>query len=227
MSMTESMINELYLAGKDCLWDYDFLQFDLRDGTSGGSFDVNRAMEAICKAAYHLLDMAAKNGHALAAFKLSKLCSDPNLWIVMVNEVGKEEKLMKQALEGMVEQAMKNPSLAYDAGFAYLYESRTEDIDKAERCFKAGAAANDASCIWQLGEIAKKRGRRIPAFHYYLKAAKLGQGMAMYEVGQCYEKGEGTPPDKSEAIRWYKLCVKSKYAAQSDAEARLKALTKK
>ena len=71
------------------------------------------------------------------------------------------------------------------------------------------------------------RGKKIPAFHYYLQAAKLGQGMAMFAVGQCYEKGEGTPKNKAEAIRWYKLCVKSNYAAEWDAKERLKKLTKK
>ena len=226
MDKSKSIIDELYSAGKDCLWDYEILSSDVRHGVSVGNFDVNRAMNALGEATYHFLDMAARNGHALAAFKLYKLCQDSDLPGVDSGLVRRGE-LREQAMEGMVKQAEENPSLAFGTGFAYLYESHPNDIDKAERCFKAGAKKNDASCIWQLGEIAKKKGEMIHAFHFYLKAANLGQGMAMFEVGQCFEKGEGTPADRGEAIRWYKRCAKSSYAAASDAKERLKALGKK
>ena len=226
MNMTKTMIDELYSAGKESYWDYDMLESDVRRNDVRRTFDVDRALTGLCKAAFKFFDLAARNGHAVAAFKLSKLCSSPDLLCVDNGPLRREE-LKKQAMEGMVKQAEADPSIAFEAGFAYLYENIPNDIDKAERCFKAGAEAKDASCIWQLGEIATKKGKKIPAYHYYLQAAKLGQGMAMFAVGQCYEKGEGTPKNKAEAIRWYKLCVKSNYAAEWDAKERLKELTKK
>ena len=63
------------------------------------------------------------------------------------------------------------------------------------------------------------------AFDYYLKAAELGQGMAMFEVARCYENGTGTSRDIKNAIHWYQLCSKSHYAASHDAEDRLMELS--
>ena len=45
--------------------------------------------------------------------------------------------------------------------------------------------------------------------------------MAMFDVAKSYESGIGTTANLNEAIRWYKACLDTPYAASSDARARL------
>lgn len=218
MNMTlDQILDELYAAGKECLRERSFLNSPWER-----SAHINERISRLDKAIFACLDIPARNGHALAAFRLAQLCSESNAW--NVHDPYRAEELKKQAMANMVKQVEAKPSLAFDAGFAYLYESGSKDIQNAERCFQIGADTGDASCIWQLGEIAKMTGQKERAFQCFLKAAKLGQGMAMFDVAECFMNGEGTPVDKDKAIHWYKLCVESKYAASSDAEDRLKEL---
>ncbi|MBR6059747.1 MAG: sel1 repeat family protein [Victivallales bacterium] len=218
MNMTmDQILDELYAAGKECLRERSFLYSPWER-----SDRRNEYISRFDKAIFACLDIPARNGHALAAFRLAQLCSEPYSW--KVYDPSRADELKTQAMANMVKQVEAKPSLAFDAGFAYLYESGSKDIQNAERYFQIGADTGDASCIWQLGEIAKMTGQKERAFQYFLKAAKLGQGMAMFEVAECFKNGEGTPVDKDEAIHWYKLCVESKYAASSDAENRLKEL---
>ena len=171
--------------------------------------------------AYGCLALATISGHSLAACELSKICSNPKSRFY---NIAGAKKLMEKAEEGMLKQVEEDYSLAFDAGCAYMYDSDGEDLEKAEICFRMGAQEN-ASCVWMLGVIAKKQGRKEKAFNFFMEAANRGQGMAMYEVGQCFEKGEGTPANKIKAIEWYRRCVESKYAALFKAQERLRELT--
>ena len=51
-------------------------------------------------------------------------------------------------------------------------------------------------------------------FESYKEKAEQGDKEAQYQVGRCYEKGEGVPVDKEKAVEWYK-----KAAEQGHAEA--------
>ena len=217
MSMTEQMLDRLYAAGKKCLRARDRLGTGLNP--SAGS---EEAGECIDEAALACLETAAEAGHAVAAFKLSRLYADAHS---RMYDKQKAMDLSRQALADMVKQVLANPSLAWDAGYAYLYESNPQDVPKAKQCFQVGADAGNASCVWQLGEIAKIEGQKVRAFQKFLEAAVLGQGMAMYAVAECYETGYGVPFDKGEAIRWYRRCAESSFAAHHDAEKKLQQLT--
>ena len=46
--------------------------------------------------------------------------------------------------------------------------------------------------------------------------AKAGNAMAQYNLGLMYDKGEGVPQDKAEAVKWYR-----KAAEQGDADAQV------
>ncbi|NQV32346.1 MAG: sel1 repeat family protein, partial [Phycisphaeraceae bacterium] len=48
---------------------------------------------------------------------------------------------------------------------------------------------------------------RKTAFSWYLKAAQQGDMEAQTLVGQCLLNGEGTDPDKSQAIEWLNMAV--------------------
>lgn len=49
----------------------------------------------------------------------------------------------------------------------------------------------------------------VAAKHYYETAANLGDVDAMNEVGWCYETGFGTPKDKAQAARYYRLAERN------------------
>ena len=46
----------------------------------------------------------------------------------------------------------------------------------------------------------------------WLKAAEGGDTRAQYELGRCYEDGEGVAPDQSEAMKWYRRSAQGGYA---------------
>ena len=48
----------------------------------------------------------------------------------------------------------------------------------------------------------------------YREAAEQGDAEAQYNLGKCYDNGDGVKEDKKEAAKWYR-----KAAEQGDAEA--------
>lgn len=169
--------------------------------------------------AFSCFKAAAEKGHALAACRLSMMYADSDL---PIHDTGKAGSFGAIASAGMIDLCRKVPALAHDAGYAYQHgEGCTRDIGKAQACYQIGAAHDDEHCLWRLGLILQGEGLDEEAFRHLLKAAELGQGMAMYEVAQCYEKGLGTERDRGKALLWYQRCVKSRYAASHDAEIRL------
>lgn len=118
--------------------------------------------------------------------------------------------------------ARRDASYAFHVGHAYsLEEGCPHDDEIAKICFELGASNGDKDCQWKLGLIYKKNGDDERAVRKFWEAAEQGQGMAMFELAQCYEMGIGTPCDRSLAILWYERCKKSQYAASSDAKRRL------
>ena len=166
---------------------------------------------------------AAEKGHALAACRLSMMYADRDLPIY---DKKKADDYGAVASAGMVDLCRESPDLANDAGYAYQTGSGClADMGKAKICFQIGAENRDMNCLWRLGLILQHEARDEEGFHNLLAAAELGQGMAMYEVAQCYEKGLGTERDRKKAVAWYRRCVKSRYAASHDAEWRLRELS--
>jgi len=173
--------------------------------------------------AFACLHNAADRGHALAACLLSRIYAEEKY---PIRDKWKAKIYAETASDGMVDLVEQNPSYACDAGFAYQSGyGCVLDLDKAIRCFEIGARMMDKNCEWRLGLIFQKDCRDEDAFRLLALAAEHGQGMAMYEVAQCFEKGIGTDRDINKAIHWYKLCSHSNYAAESDAKRRLKELT--
>ena len=52
------------------------------------------------------------------------------------------------------------------------------------------------------------------AVKWYRQAAEQGDSEAQFNLGLCYENGEGVPKDLAEAVKWYR-----KAAEQNDADA--------
>ena len=92
MNMTmDQILDELYAAGKECLRERSFLYSPWER-----SNHINERISRLDKAIFACLDIPARNGHALAAFRLAKLCSESNAW--NVRDPSRAEELKEQAL---------------------------------------------------------------------------------------------------------------------------------
>ena len=192
------------------------------------AFSPREPMFGVCsdldEAAFDCLDIAVQNGYTVAALPLLKLCSDQHSCVYNPQKV---IELKSKITNDLTKQCQEDPDVAFEAGYFYLYEIEPQDIQNAKKYFLIGAHEQNASCIWKLGEIAKEEGEMELAFILFLKAARLGQGMAMFAVAEFYENGYGVSIDISKAIYWYNCCVESKYAASYDAQKRLEQLKNK
>lgn len=163
-----------------------------------------------------------KGRHALAAHRVAQFYEDTTLPIL---NASKAQYYADQATELMLDQAHANPTLAFDIGLAYHFgEGCQRDLEKAKASHFVGISIGEMGCMWDLGRIAREERKFPEAFEYFRKAAEGGQGMAMYELGYCYEEGQGTTKDIGAAIMWYERCVKSQYRYAELAEQRLKIL---
>ncbi len=59
------------------------------------------------------------------------------------------------------------------------------------------------------------------AVKWWRKAAEQGDERAQYNLGRCYDKGEGVAQDKTEAIKWYRKAAEQ---GHEKAKAALKKL---
>ncbi len=62
---------------------------------------------------------------------------------------------------------------------------------------------------------------REKAFGYYLTSAKKGNPETQYKIGNCYETGQGTAKNMTEAVAWYKKSAAQGYQDAIEALARL------
>ena len=95
-----------------------------------------------------------------------------------------------------------NLALAY-----YHGRGVEEDIDKAIELYKKGAEAGSAECRYNLGceylegENLKKNNRK--GFELVKASAEQGYGLAMQELGRCYQFAIGTAGNMKTAVEWY------------------------
>lgn len=67
----------------------------------------------------------------------------------------------------------------------------------------------------------KTESEKIRQANKYRRAAKRGYALAQYNLGVCYENGEGVIKDKTLAISWYCMAAEQGYAAAKAALKRL------
>ena len=97
-------------------------------------------------------------------------------------------------------------ALAYEHG-----RGVSIDIGKAIKYYERGAELKHPGCLHSLGcyysrgEIVKKDKKR--AFSLFLESANLGYGLAMRDVGKCYQFAEGTTGNMKTAVEWYEKAL--------------------
>ena len=86
-----------------------------------------------------------------------------------------------------------------------------QDIDKAIEIYQKGADAGNAPCQYNLGcqymsgeNIEKDRHK---GFALIKAAAEQGYGLAMKDLGKCYQFAIGTPGNMKRAYEWYEKAL--------------------
>lgn len=97
-------------------------------------------------------------------------------------------------------------ALAYEHG-----RGVRKSVAKAIEYYRQGAELGHAACQHSLA-CYYMRGDRIQkdetlAFDLMLKAAEQGYGLAMKDVGRCYQFGNGVVENMSAAIEWYEKAL--------------------
>ena len=80
------------------------------------------------------------------------------------------------------------------------------------------AEQGDAEAQFALGEYyyrAAEDGVQDyeQAVYWYSKAAEQGHASAQYNLGACYDNGEGVPMDNQKAVYWYRKAAEQVYAS--------------
>ena len=92
----------------------------------------------------------------------------------------------------------------------------------AENAYGCGNGANYALALIfseGKGNVPRDYGQ---ALHWFIETAKRGNPVGAMQIGFYYEKGLGTPVNKAEALRWFKIAGFPSVAAARAEMARLK-----
>lgn len=97
-------------------------------------------------------------------------------------------------------------ALAYEHG-----RGVEESVQTAIQWYERGAALGHAACQHSLacyyfrGDVLKKSNKK--GFALCMKAAQQGYGLAMADIGRCYQFGHGVMGNMKTAVEWYEKAL--------------------
>ncbi|CAG8680291.1 3043_t:CDS:1, partial [Scutellospora calospora] len=149
--------------------------------------------------AFDLFFAATNNGDVIAQYFLGRCY-----------EIGwNTKKNMKKAIEQYYEAAKKGCAAAeYKLG-DYFY--KINKYTQAYPLLKSAADKRNAMALNTLG-LCYQKGRgtnanKAEGFKIFEQAAKMGLPASQYELGNCYEYGEGVEKNWNKALYWYQKAV--------------------
>lgn len=93
-------------------------------------------------------------------------------------------------------------------------------LEVARRYAKGkGVKRNDVEAMMWYGKVARQGNPE--AANWFRDLAEKGSAQAQYNLGVCYENGEGVEKDTSEAMKWYRIASEQ---GHKDAETALQKL---
>lgn len=93
-------------------------------------------------------------------------------------------------------------------------------LEVARRYAKGkGVKRNDVEAMMWYGKVAKQGNPE--AANWFRDLAEKGSAQAQYNLGVCYENGDGVEKDASEAMKWYRIASEQ---GHKDAETALQKL---
>lgn len=154
--------------------------------------------------AEYVIEKHEKTNLSLREKSINKYFSDVYNWF----EAGEEDRLA----EKLYDYKLK----AEEQSIAYYSNSDKQKKTEAEKPASPAIEKQELSCQ-ELNEMADnlyKQGDFKEAFALWEKSAWQGDAYAQYNLGVCYNKGEGVEQDYNEAVKWF-----TKSAEQGDASA--------
>ncbi len=206
---------------------------------------------------------AANSNNILARYNLAHLWPDPKQALIFFKQAADQGlpdaqydlglRLMEDSGEMKTAEGIKKA----EEGFAYLSKAADQGNAEAQYCvarafyrgypvpssvvlalefFKLAAVQGHSKAIYMLGQFSTNP--QI-AFEWYLEGAELGDLDSIFELANCYARGEGvaqnaeqaflhykTAADRGHSVAQYKVGLAYQNAPGKDLEAALKYLTK-
>ncbi len=88
----------------------------------------------------------------------------------------------------------------YMGSCPFCREPAACDKEESHKRMMERVKANDPAALREMGADRYNEGDWDTAFHYWTKAAELGDAIAHYELGHSYDKGEGIEKDEEKEI---------------------------
>jgi TPR repeat protein len=105
-----------------------------------------------------------------------------------------------------------SPGCQFQTGFRYFHGKGVEkNLAKAQQYLEASAAQGNSDAQTELGDLFCYKGNNSEGVEWYKKGAANGNSLAMYTLGQLYEKGTGVKRDLNEAQKWYRKAKEAGY----------------
>ena len=83
-------------------------------------------------------------------------------------------------------------------------------LEVARRYAKGnGVKRNEVEAMMWYGKVARQGNPE--AANWFRNLAERGSAQAQYNLGVCYENGEGVEKDMTEAVRWFRLAAENGY----------------
>jgi TPR repeat protein len=161
------------------------LALSFRNGVPEAGIDVDH-VEAM-----RLMRLAAETGFVDAMYNLAD-------WLREANDPAALEWFMNGADAGDVECMMMVGEL-HRIGACGLQQ----DYSNALPWFERAAAIGDADQIVRIADTVRESGDLVRAVELYEKAADSGSTSALFNLGICYERGDGVAKSAEKAVELY------------------------
>ena len=114
------------------------------------------------------------------------------------------------------------PTCEHNIGHIYSDGHGVEqNIDTALEWYTKSAEKGHASAQNNVGGVHRKKGQHEEAFKWFMKAANQGDIYAGYNLGICYENGNGVKRNVPEAVKWFTKAAEKGHPRAAENARRL------
>ncbi len=111
-------------------------------------------------------------------------------------------KMYKKAANGNYAPALFNLGYCYEKGSGVK-----KDEKRAHELYNRAAALGDTDAALRLGIVNMASGKKSDGIAVFNTRAEQGDICAKYNIGVCYERGDGVDPDYNKAVSIYCECI--------------------
>ena len=188
--------------------DFEKAAYWMQRAADNGDDDAPALLEKYTKAAEAMKKINSGDAQAQAdlAGVLMALAGS-------LEQAGTTEDDYEQAFElAQKSAAQNNGDGLWALALAYEHGRGTEqNVEKAIECYRKGAELGHApsqhslACYYFRGDVLEQDNKK--AFDLCMKSAEQGYGLAMADVGRCYQFGNGVMGNMKTAVEWYEKAL--------------------